>query len=379
MFLYGFILAVCYIPGVTGFALPTGWLVLSATLPFILRRDLLRCLNPFLLWATLGLGWTMIWQQGVYDVWKLALLSGVFVLAQTRDTSQLLRGMALGLGVSTVVAMFQLLGYHPLPSIYAPPAGLFFNPNVYGEIACLLTVWFLASGAWPWALACIPGVFLSQSRTALFTLAALAALWTWRRWPLAGPLAIFATLLVLLPSVASKPGAGFPYRLTIWQNTIAGFTPLGRGPGSFIITSPAFATHTDSMTSREEDAHNDFLQIAYQYGIPGAAFLCAVVGFALWGPLGPDRYLLLAFLAIAAFNFPLEIPLEACLGALALGRLCPRGAMVRAFRLLRRWSLRGRLALSQLPDDPNRREDVPLEPIHSHPAWVLRPGLRRSF
>lgn len=379
MFLYGFILAVCYVPGVTGFALPTGWLVLSATLPFILRRDLIRCLNPLLLWATLGLAWTMIWQQGIYDVWKLAILSGVFVLGQDRDSPMLMRGMAVGLSASTVVAIFQMMGYHPLPSIYAPPSGLFFNPNIYGEIACLLTVWFLASGAWPWALACVPGVFLSQSRTALFTLAALAALWAWRRWPLAGPLAIFATLLVLLPSVASKPGAGFPYRLAIWQNTIAGFTPLGRGPGSYLSTSPAFATHTDSMASREEDAHNDFLQIAYQYGVPGIAILCAVVGLALYGPLGPDRYLLLAFLAIAMFNFPLEIPLESCLGIIALARCWRSRYLLRFGGLLRRWAFRGRLAIPQHNANATRGRSLPLQSLHSHSTGLLRHGLRRSF
>lgn len=380
MFLYGFILAICYIPGVTGFALPTGWLVLSMTLPFILRREMIRCLNPFLLWTILGLAWTMIWQQGVYDLWKLTLLSGVFVLGQTRsDVTPLLCGMAAGLLVSTVVAIFQLMGYHPLPSIYIPPSGLFFNPNVYGEIACLLTLYFLASGAWVWVIVSIPGVFLSQSRTALFTLAALGGLWAWRRWPIAGPLAIFLTLLILLPSVTAKPGAGFPYRITIWQNTIDGLTFWGRGPGSFLTTYPAFASRTDSAASREEDAHNDFLQIAYQYGVPGIAILLPLVALALWGPLGPDRYLLLAFLAIAAFNFPLQIPIEAFLGALTLGRLCPRRSLAGAGGLLRRWALRGRMALSQPYPNRNRGLSIPMEPIPPHSPRILRVGLHPSL
>lgn len=378
MFLYGLLLTICYIPGVTGFALPTGWLLLSATLPWILRKNMTRCLNPFLLWAALGLLWTPVWQQGVYDLWKLAILSAVFVLATVRtDSIRLLQGMALGLSVSTVVAVAQMLGYVLVSSPYVPPAGLFFNPNIYGEIACLLTIFFLTSESWAWAALSAPGVFLSQSRVALATLVCLSVLWAWRRWPMAAPIGILAAGLAFAPVVWNKPGEHFSYRLAIWANTIDGLTALGRGPGSFITTYPVFASRTDTATSREEDAHNDPLQLIYQYGL-GCLFLLPLVTTALFGPLVPERYLFLAFLAIALFNFPLEIPAEAFLGTFALGRLWTLRPMVLHRGILRGRSLGRWMEAWEPGDGRNWRPPVPLESIHPHQARILCSCLSHS-
>lgn len=388
MFLLGLALTVCYVPGVTGFALPTGWLLLSATLPWVLRGEMLRVFtNPFLLWAGLGLGWTMVWQQGVYDLWKLTLIVAVFVMAQvhtTRMVPHLLCGMALGLCVSTVAAFAQSQGWTGLPTLplnavgLPSSAGLFFNPNVLGEISALVAIGVIAYGLWPLAIPALTNVILSESRTAILALGICGSIYLWRRFAQAGPILVLVIALSTTGWLFDKSAATLGYRFAIWSNTIAGLTPLGRGPGSFLTTYPVFATHTDSMASREEDAHNDLLQIAYQYGLPGLAILLPLVALGLAIPLDPERYLLIAFLTIAALDFPLEIPCEAFLGSFALGRLWSHRSLLRRSRLARRWPIRGWLAASQPPHDRGGLHPLPLEPLHPHQGRLFRHSLRLS-
>lgn len=365
MAILGFILTICYIPGVTGYALPTGWLLLSATLPFILRRRLLTAINPFLVYAVAGLTWTWVWQQGVYDIWKLAILSGVFALGHTvANAKPLYAGMALGLGVSSVVAMFQLLGYHPFTTIYENPSGLFFNPNVYGEIAVLITVACWASELWVWAALSLPAVFMSQSRTALLALGIVGVIWLWRRYSTLTPIILLVIGLSVPIALVDKPLGHLSYRIDVWHNAWDGMTLFGRGPGSFIITYPAFASRTDTMATREEDAHNDFLQMAYQYGL-GCLLLLPLLMVAFIGPLGPERYLWIAFCVIAFFNFPLEIPVEGFLGAFALGRLWRDRAWLRNHWLVRRWIERGWMAVQKFGYGRARSAAIPLEPFYT--------------
>src|ERR1700722_6103201 len=228
MFLLGLALTICYIPGVTGFALPTGWLVLTATLPFILRTELWRCLNPFLLWATLGLCWTPIIVQGVYDLWKLALLSGVFVMAQvsTRSSSRLLCGMALGLTVSTAVAIAQTVEWTGIPTLGASTgdlpgrAGLFFNPNVLGEISALVAIGCLGYGLWPVAIPALANIILSESRTAILALGVTGSVWLWNRYRLAGPILVLVTALTTTGYLFDKSMSSAPYRFAISSSPI---------------------------------------------------------------------------------------------------------------------------------------------------------------
>lgn len=300
--------------------------------------------------------------QGVYDLWKLLLLSGAFVLGMGAiRCGALYFGITAGYTVSIAVGLFQLTGWDLVERPFSDPAGLFFNPNIFGEIGALLTVALFASGFEWLSLVPLMGVMLSHSRTAVLALAVCGAVYIIQRKAYH---ILILLAMVAIPLMFMKPLANVQSRLAIWSNTIDGLTLFGRGPGSFIITYPTFASRTDTMTSREEDAHNDFLQMAYQYGI-GAALLIPMVLVGLFGPLGPERYLFIAFCIIACFNFPLQIPLEGFLGAFAMGRCWRDRHLVRWYgvvcrRLVPRW-----LGQPQSHDDPDGRRAIPVQPFHS--------------
>lgn len=314
----GFGLLVCYIPNVFGWAIPTGWAYLSILLPWLVRPRL----YPFLAWAILGLLWTPVWQQGVLDVWKLAVLSTVFTLglAGARDSRSLLLGLSLGMFVSTGVAVAQLWGWNGVyfaTTTPLVPAGLFVNPDMMGETAVLISVWLLASGLWWPLIGTLPAVYLSHSRLALLALAVALLAWLWdrSRW-------LAVAIMFLLPIVATVQQKtlvdSIGPRLAVWADTVDGLTWLGRGPGSFLIQYPAFATHTDTMDTRPEDAHNDFLQLAFQYGL-GTFLLVPILLVGLTAP-SSERFVLIAWCCIAFFSFPLAIPAEAFIGSFVLGR-----------------------------------------------------------
>jgi hypothetical protein len=329
----GFLLAVCYVPGWTGYAIPTGWLLLSGVLPFILRKDLVLW-NPFLIYAVISLAWAPVFAQGVYELWTIAILCGAFCLGScAAEPKRLYIGMAVGLSVSTVLALAQAWTgsgiLYTAPGAYSSPAGLFVNPNVFGETAALISVALMAHQVfWPlvWT---VPSVLLSESRTGLAALLLVGAAWSASRYT-ALLMAVFIAAFVFL-----KPMDTLGYRWEIWKSGYNGITWFGRGAGSYIITSPMFSPfHTEMMPNREENAHNDFLQLFYEYGL-GALLLLPVVLVALFGAAGPERYLFAAFCIIACLNFPMAIPTEGFLGAFAMGRLWRDRGVVWRRRLFR--------------------------------------------
>jgi hypothetical protein len=315
VFALGVLLVTCYVPGWTGYGIPTGWIVLSVVLPLILRKEMLRW-NPFLLYIGVSLLWAPVFAQGIYDLWIIAILSCAFCLGSCDiEPRRLYLGMAIGLSVSTAIAVFQALGWHQILYQESRPAGLFVNPNVFGETAALISVALLAHRIfWP-LLWTVPSVLLSESRSGLTALLLIGAAWSANRY-ISVLMAIFIAGFVFL-----KPADSIGYRLEIWQSAYNGLTWFGRGAGSYIVTSPVFSPfHTEVMPNREENAHNDVLQLVYEYGL-GALLLLPVILVAMFGPAGPERYLFFAFLFIACFNFPLAIPTEGFLGAFAMGRL----------------------------------------------------------
>ena len=127
----GFILAVCWVPGWTGGAIPTGWVVLSATLPFLLKpiRFNQSCFWGlcFLAYTALSLLWTIEPKLGLGWLWQYLILAMAFWYgSQEENLEPLFTGLGFGLLVSLVILTFQWGGWEQVPSI-GLPAGLFFN------------------------------------------------------------------------------------------------------------------------------------------------------------------------------------------------------------------------------------------------------------
>lgn len=350
---FGFLLATCFIPAWTGAAIPTGWVLLSCTLPFLLWRRVELSYEHaigllFLAYAFLSLTWAPVYVQGVFDLWGLSILGAAFAFGWAcSSANRLYVGLAVGVGLSTGFAIAQLYwDWTGLFQFYRP-AGLFVNPGVYGEICALVLIALIASRCYWLTIAVAPGIYLSSSRTAVLACVAAALVAAWDHLPALGAnrsrlwknSAVLSTALVLVlgsalvvrstlirePNWWTSPAE----RLVIWQDTFQGLTLMGRGAGSFLITYPAFASHADTMATRPEHAHSDILELIYDYGI-GVTPLALLVVLALRGSMAPERYILIGFLTLCAISFPTRIPVLGFLGAFALGRLCSARALVRA-------------------------------------------------
>jgi hypothetical protein len=98
----------------------------------------------------------------------------------------------------------------------------------------------------------------------------------------------------------------------------------GHGLGALGSNFALFAHATDPMPVRNAFAHNDFLQIAYELGVPGLVLILAFVGLVLKAG-GPERYIFIAFIVEANLAFPSHLPttgaIAATVAGVAAGRL----------------------------------------------------------
>ena len=267
----------------------------------------------------------------------------------------------------------QILG---IEKIYytAQATGTYVNPNHFSGLLEMILPLALATAAWQWdrarsrdgesgraaavffaavALLIAAGIFASHSRMGIVSAvagAALAAsLWTFaadghqrkmRAAVLAGSLAATALLGLWLgpePVVARFRQASDDYlsRITLWRESMAlvWARPLfGAGWGAYPHLYPQ--VQATQLEFAVEHAHNDYLELATEFGIPGAALLVAlaagVVARALrmvWRGL-EDRtsyYALGAAGGIAALgvhslaDFNLRLPANALIFSALLG------------------------------------------------------------
>ncbi len=285
MFWLGLLMPLAYWPGWTGAMVLTGWVALSLLLPFFFLRkvewDWTWAFGlAFLAYATLSVAWAPIWQQAVWDLWLTYVLAGCFLLGATHNPTRLWVGMALGLGVSDVVAVFQRMGYHPFfasDSWYQ--AGIFVNPDMFGETAALVSVALIASRIWWPLVLTLPPIYFTQSRTVYVAYAVVIAYAMWERWRWHALIPCLLITLGIGTYVTSKYQSSIQERLAIWEDTAEGLTLPGRGAGSFFMLYPEFARRTDTMHTRPEDPHNEFLNLAFEYGV-GALPLLALLALS---------------------------------------------------------------------------------------------------
>lgn len=366
MFWLGLIIPISYVPLWTGHDILTGWSVLSIVLPWLFLRRVQLGIGhwlgiAFLAYATFSLLWTENHAQAVWDLWLLYLLAGCFLLGASRDPRPLYLGCALGIGISDLVAVPQAFGWQGVFALSsAHPTGLFINPDMFGEAAALATVALIVTNQWWPLIFTVPPILFTGCRSAALACFICAVFWLWNRYRL---LSIPALAIAFLGALAWHHGwdGSEALRVAMWQDTLGGLTWFGHGPGSFFALYPEFANHTDTMFTRPESAHNDFLELAFEFGV-GVIPLFILITFSLWTSR-VDRYILLAFCAIAFVSFPIRLPTEGLLGMVALGSLCRDWSLAWSYRHLRGsvaylWALR-----------PSR-EALSLEPIHSHSAGV---------
>ena len=347
--LLGFALAVAFVPGWYGAATTPRWALIAVAVPLILlftRPQ--RHITAAHAFGLAVIGWaavSMIWTANVYDGFDQLLqylfLAGVFVLgARTADLKPVMIGFTWGIAVSSAIALVQWLGHWGWivwPHGYAP-SGLFINENYLAEPAALCLVAVVAYRQWYLIPLLLPSLVFTNSRSAVAGIAGAAAVWAWRwlrYWTF--PLAAFLLAILVLSSL--KPHATTYERLDIWQDTVTQITLFGHGLGSFSTLFPNFTKTIEILAQRPENAHNDFLEVAFELGLVGFAALVGLCFVAIRGSEGTARYLVVAFLTMCFFDQASHLPASAFVGALALGHLA------RDRRSLRDSLMSGRISL----------------------------------
>ncbi len=201
------------------------------------------------------------------------------------------------------------------------------------------------------AAACVAGTALSLSRAGTLVVAAELMVGVWLFAPRVRRAAPAVVLLALIAGLSTAPdvgrrlegrfgelaGGGDTGRLAIWRDTlplIAQNPVVGVGLGAYPY---AFRRQAPYLVRKSvENAHNDYLELALELGLPAFLLLVTVVGSAAVGAVRgarrlepPERALAFgcllgagAILAHAVVDFPLRLPATALLWACLLGLAC---------------------------------------------------------
>ncbi len=319
--LYGFGLAVAYLPATVGGALAPRWILAAIAswlllLPSQVPSPSWRVwpLAAFVFWFCLSSYWSPSPLDAGNGLLELGVASGSFLLGLTLENE---RPFYIGLGLGIV------------------PAWLFgwFDPNfdLVGEAAGLAAV---GLGTFASPLAVIPWaiVLLGHSKGAIlggfvaiglgnFSLGVRRVTW------LCIVSGIGAALLGV--KVFSQGSASIAERWDIWRDTWAGVTWFGHGVGSLWTVFPFYASHQDVVARAAPlQAHNDFLQVGFEQGIIGVALGAVAFGCLLWGRWQTRPGLvLIALCAMAMVGFPFHMPVTLVVGAIAIGGLCRRDSL----------------------------------------------------
>lgn len=312
MFYLGLLLPICYIPGITGASIATQWAVLSIACAISLWREpaqpptSLHYLGlGFLAFATLGLFWAPNVWDGLGAIWMIVLWGLCFRMGTVIESpADLYRGLALGLSVSSAIAIFQWFGFEPVPTFNHNVAGLFFNRTVLGATAALVILGLINERLWWYIPALLPALLLSGSRGGwlILGIGLLAR---------AHALAALAFTLTIAFALSFIPDSSDALRLQIWAVAWHALTWFGHGPGAFA----SFYYPAGPSLIHPEFTHNDYLQLWFEFGL-GALLPFTILGFAI---ASSRSTVLIAFACLAAFYFPIYTPLTAFIGCIAAG------------------------------------------------------------
>jgi O-antigen ligase len=338
--LTAFLVGVAVWPWFIGFATTPRWAVLSVMIPLMCMGLRLRWTVghvyavAFLGWAALSLAWTPNLADGLNELWKWLLLACAFCIgAETDDLTGFWRGVGLAVAVSAAVVAAQLADYSFVPQM-APPSGLFGNRIFLAEFAALALVGLIGRSWLAW-----PAIFVVAVATSLGAAAGMAVVacaWLWRRSRIAAvalPIVGLAALVVVSPRPAVESGfsrhmESAAVRAALWMDVATQITPFGHGVGSYYVAEAQASPRQMALNLRETHAHNDPLELAFEFGVP-AIFLVAAVWCALGGADRRNRLVLVAFLVEGCFGFPLHNPATAFVAAVVAGHLCGAGARLR--------------------------------------------------
>ncbi len=361
----GLALPIIYIPGYLGMTIPTSWVLLSCVLPLTLWRPITLTGFHWVLFAFVAVSIASItWSWNVFDAvwgtWIIILFSLAFILGSTeRNLHPFFLGLGIGLTLNSFLAYAQALGYNPvLANHYLSSqngvefyniSGLMYNSMLFGEVLALGILGLVVYRLWIFIPFLLVALYLSHSIGGWLALAVgLLALITRS----IGVMSLFALASATAISFLHRPSDA--ERLSAWYTAITNLSVFGHGPGSFLsifyFQDPIlFPGHV----------HNDFLQLAFEYGIFAIIPLALLLGLAV-STSSREWPIYIAFLFMCAFSFPLYSPITSTLGALCAGRISRTWALDWDIRNLRRHRFLLWLRHPQPIHDLTRSKALPL-------------------
>lgn len=312
-FLIGFLITTIYLPGVFGATIPTGWFLI-----IILGALLITGNVPlFIIYCAISLLWTENFNIGLFFLFQFIGLWGIYCLGKVlKDLKPLFKGLAVGLGISGLIAIEFQAGFY---SVGNERAGLFVNPNIFCEVSAVIFIGLIALKLWWWIWLAIPGLMIVHSRAALATVGICFLVMILKKDRVYGTLGLMFVLLVLLLRIDTLTDLNSTnQRIDLWVDTFRGLNFFGNGIGSYEILYPLYATHIDTLISRPRYAHNDLLHLVFEFGI-GTLLLIPII---LKINLKSDYAIILyGIFIISLFAFPLHVPVLAFLASLVAGYL----------------------------------------------------------
>lgn len=322
LFLLGFGIITAYIPGIVGASISTGWLFLMIVCPFFL----LYCDNLKLGWgflficfAFISLLWTTSLNISLMYLAQIIVLGIVFWIgANINDLKPIFKGIATGLGFASIIAFLQYFNYNEIYSLDKQPASFFINPNIYSEVSAVILVSLIVLNLWWWIPVTFTGLLLVHSRAAYVGLAISLFIWGWKINKIVSILATSLILLIGLYFYYDKfDVSSIQERLNIWQDTIQGLKLFGNGIGSYETMFPFHATHINTEVARPKFAHNDLLQIIFEFGV--GSILIFMVSYNVFKSHRKEVIILYSIAAISMFTYPLHVPVNAFIAFLVAG------------------------------------------------------------
>lgn len=256
-------------------------------------------------WALYTAQWTPHTADAIDALWKISLGLMLFCAGfEARSLDRFYVAAGVALIPSSFAAIWQVVQG-------LPGTGLFGNPNMMGEVAALVVVALAGQQSWIMAAAVLPALILAQSRGAV--LAALLLL--------VGHRSIVVVILACAAALFLLPGHrdflssnSLVERATIWSDTLSQIAFFGHGIGGF-----AESLNSTLGNRLVEHAHNDFLEMAFELGVPGLVLGAMILFMIMFGARHNEFSVLMAFGVEAMFGFPLHAPATAVIGAVVAG------------------------------------------------------------
>lgn len=275
--------------------------------------------TAYVLLALLGLeaARTSVGYDAVLMLWSAVIYTVLFCWRP--DMRNVAIGVGLGMCANSVAVLFQAVGWHFGNEVSVDP-GLFFNRNWAAVIAAPAFVLVVGYRLWWIAIGIFPTLLLG-SRTAAVAIAVAALVGLWKRSPFVAMMGCLACLLLAAVLTHTGGMASIDYRLNVWRDILPVLTFWGHGLGSFLPDFPQYQVHTNALSIRFAQAHNDYLQLLFELGIGGVVAVAILVRQISASPRSPAYYALIAFMMESCFDFPLYQPVAGALLVVVAGNV----------------------------------------------------------